>query len=142
MINTSDLEKAKRLLRAEKSPRIVFAQNDIFNRKILEYGNFEVLLSVEKDHKSKLRQTDSGFNHVLAKIASSKNIALGFDLEEIKSLDKVEKANRLAKILQNIAICRKAKTSIAVKISDIYAAKDFLIGLGASTLQVRDAIVF
>ena len=143
MINTSNIEEAKRMLKKEQKPRIVLSQNDEFNRKMLESGNFEILLSPEAgNRKNKIRQTDSGLNHVLAKIASKNKIAIGINLEEIKNLESKAKAERLAKIKQNIKICRKSGTQIAVKTKSIFQAKDILGSLGASTQQIHQAIVF
>ena len=76
MINTTNIEEAKKLLKKEETPKIVLSQNDEFNRKILEHGNFDILLSPETgQRKNKIRQVDSGLNHVLAKIANKNNIA-------------------------------------------------------------------
>ena len=143
MINTTNIEQAKKFIKKEKSPRIVISQDDNFNRKILEYGNFDILLSIEQgNRKDNIRQTNSGLNHVLAKIASKNNIAIGISLEELKKIEKKRKAERLSKIIQNIKICRKAKTKMAVKATSLDEAKNLLISLGASTTQTIKAIVF
>ena len=143
MINTNNVEEAKKMLKKEQSPKIVLAQNDEFNRKIAEQAKFEILLSVEKgSRKNKIRQIDSGLNHVLAKICSKNNIAIGINLEEIKMLEPKLKAERLAKIKQNIKLCRKSKVQVAVNTKSINLAKDFLQGMGSSTEQIKEAIVF
>ncbi|MBS3083301.1 hypothetical protein J4423_00695 [Candidatus Pacearchaeota archaeon] len=143
MINTTNIEEAKKLLKKEETPKIVLSQNDEFNRKILEHGKFDILLSPETgQRKNKIRQTDSGLNHVLAKIANKNNLAIGLNLEEIKKLEPKSKAERLSKIRQNIKICRKAKTKLAIKTSSIEEAMSLLQNLGASTQQAKEAIVF
>ena len=49
LINESNLEKAKRLIKSQKNkPIMVKAQNNEFNRKILEYCNFDILLSPDR----------------------------------------------------------------------------------------------
>ena len=142
MINTTNIEEAKKLIKKEETPKIISAQNDEFNRKILEYGNFDILLSMETgQRKNKIRQTNSCLNHVLAKIANKNNIAIGIDLEEIKRLEPKVKAERLSKIKQNIKICRKSKTKIAIKTSSIIEATIFLQSLGASSTQAKEAII-
>ena len=119
------------------------AQNDDFNRKILEYGNFDILLSPEIGmRKNKVRQTDSGLNHVLAAIATKNNVAMGTDLQELKTLEPKAKAERLARIMQNIKICRKAKTKIAAKAKRFVETREILQSLGASSQQAAGAIVF
>ena len=141
MINTQNLEEAKRLIKKAEAPKIILSQNDEFNRKILEYGKFDILLSPEAgSRKNKVRQTDSGLNHVLAKIAAKNNIAIGINLEELKLLEPKQKAERLAKIRQNIKICRKAKTKLAIKTKNFQEAHELLHSLGASTQQTKEII--
>ena len=46
MINFSNLEQAKRAISKEEYPKIILAQNDEFNRKIIEYGKFDIIFSL------------------------------------------------------------------------------------------------
>jgi len=143
LINEENIEKAKKIIKNTKEkPIIVMAKDNLFNRKILEFGKFDILLSVEKEReKDSLRQIDSGLNHVLAKIALEKNVAIGIDINEISKLGKKEKAIRLSKIIQNIKICRKAKTkTIGINFKDKRNAFSFFISLGASTKQAQEAV--
>ena len=142
MINTSNLEQVRKLIKTEKKPIIVKAQDSEFNKKILEYGNFNILTSIESSEKpDSLRQLESGLNHVLAKIAARNNISIGIDLNEILKLDKKNKAIILSRIKQNIKICRKAKAKIKLlNFKDKYNALYFLLSLGASTKQAKEAI--
>lgn len=143
MISETNIEKVKRQIKASEKPIIVEAQDDNFNRKILEYGRFDVLLSPEKgQRKDSLRQRDSGLNHVLAKIAAKNHVSIGIDLIEISKLPKKEKAVRLARIKQNIPVCRKAKTNLAVIGKDKKDSSALLISIGASTPQIKQAIYF
>jgi len=145
MINTTNIEEAKRLIRMSKEkPVVVLAQNDEFNRKILEYGKFDILLSVERGNRRRtLRTIDSGLNHVLAEIATKNKVSIGIDMSELRVLAKEEKANRLEKIKQNIKICRKAKTRlILLSYKDNKDAFAFLISLGSSTKQAKEALTF
>ena len=141
MISTTNIEQAKKLIKTEQKPIIVKAQDDNFNRKILEYGKFEILLSPDRGNKTdNLRQIDSGLNRVLADIASRKGIAIGFDFQEIESLEKKEKAKRLSRIRQNIKISRKSKTKIkSFNYKDKKDAQALLLSLGASTQQASEA---
>lgn len=141
MISTSNFEQAKKLIQKEEKPIVVKAQNDEFNRKILEYGRFDILLSVEKSNeKDKIKQLGSGLNEVLAKIAAKNKISIGIDLEEICYLEKKEKAVLLARIKQNIKICRKAKCKIVfLNYKDKINAFELLVSLGASTEQAKNA---
>jgi len=142
MINTTNIEQAKNLIKRAEKPIIVKAQNDEFNRKILEYGKFDIILSIEAGIRSRtLRNIDSGFNEVIGRIASKNKIALGIDMEELSRLAKEEKARRLERIIQNIKISRKTKTKIfLLNVKDKKDAFAFLISLGASTQQAQEAV--
>lgn len=142
-INTPSIEEAKKLIRKAERLIVIVAQNDEFNRKILEHGRFDILLSPEAgNRRNKLRQTDSGLNHVLASIAAKSNVSIGIDLQELKKLEPKAKAERIARIKQNIVLCRKAKTQLAVKTKHIREARDLLHSLGASSDQTAKTIVF
>jgi RNase P/RNase MRP subunit p30 len=145
MINTDNIEKAKRMIKASvDEPIIVMAQDDNFNRKMLEYGRFNILVGVERNgRKDSLRQSDSGFNHVLSSIAARNNIVIGVDMDEILSLNRIEKSKRIARIMQNVKICRKAGTRIKlINFKDKKDAFSFLVSIGASTAQASEAISF
>lgn len=147
IINTPNLDQAKNRIKKsisiKEKPIIVKAQNPEFNRKILEYGKFDIILSIEStaEKLTRPKQIDSAFNHVLAKIATKNKIAVGIGLEEIRSLNKKQKALRLEKVIQNIKICRKAKTKMKLlNINNERNAHAFLLSLGASTQQAQEAI--
>jgi len=145
MINTLNIEQAKNEIKKTKEkPIIVLAQDDEFNRKILEYGKFDILLSPERGkRKDSLKQMDSGLNHVLARIAAKNNVAIGIDMHEISKLEKKEKAKILGRIIQNIKICRKAKTKLKLlNYKDRIDALSFLLSIGASTSQAKEALDF
>lgn len=145
MINTDNIEKAKKMIReCKEKPIIVLAQNDNFNRKMLEYGRFDILLGVENgERRNSLRQLDSGFNHVLAAIAAKNGVSVGIDINEINNLKAKEKSERIARMAQNIKICRKSGVKIRLinyKVKN--DAFNLLISLGASSLQAKEAISF
>jgi len=144
MIVSSNLETVRKEIKnAKKRPIIVHAHDDVFNRKILEYGKFDILLSPETGvRKNTLRTVDAGLNHILAKIAAKNNIAIGINLEEIKTLEKMSKAHRLTRVRAIIATCRKAKTNLAVHAKNKHETFHFLTSLGASSEQTSKAIVF
>lgn len=144
MINTTNLEQAKKQIKQEKSPIMIKAQDPEFNRKVLEYGRFNILLFPESNvvKKDKPKQLDSGLNHVLAEIATKNKVRIGIDLKDLRSMERKEKAIQLARIRQNIKICRKAKTKLALlNIKDKKDAFSLLLTLGASTQQAKEAII-
>src|SRR3989344_3163005 len=141
IINTTNIQKAINEIKKSEKPIIVKAQDDAFNRKILEYGKFDILLSPEAGKKRvSLRQENSGLNHVLAKIAAKNQVAIGIDLEDISKLDKKEKASHLAKIMQNIKVCRKTGTKIIlISKKNKREVLSLFMSLGASTKQAKEA---
>ena len=145
LIDSANMEDVKKRIRnAKEKPVIIKARDDEFNRLVLEYGKFDVLLCVESGRrKDKLKQLDSGLNEVLASIAAKNNVAIGFDLVELAGLEKMEKAVRLARIKQNITLCRKAGARLAlVNCADKIEGFSLLISLAASTKQAKEAIYF
>lgn len=139
MISTSDISKAKQMLKTEKKPIVVEAQNEEFNRKILEYGKFDVIVGVERQGRESLRQVDSGFNQVLAELCRKNKISLGIDMSYIHGLKGIEKAKILGRIRQNIVLCRKSGVKIKLLNSSGNEGMNFLLSLGASSGQARDA---
>ena len=144
ILNTNNFnEIVKQIKNIKEGPLVIQAQNEDFDRKVLEYGKFQTLLSPESSAgKNKIRQTDSGLNHVTAKIAAKNNISIGINLNEIKNLEKKEKAERLAKIKQNIKICRKAKTKLAILGASEQESRELLLSLDASTHQTKEVIIY
>jgi len=145
IISTNKIEEVRKLIKnAKEKPIIVQAQDDEFNRKLIEAGGFDILLSPEAGFKrDKPKQLDSGLNSILAVIAEKNNIAIGIDIKDIDALDKPEKAKRLARIKQNIKICRKTKTKLAVlNTKDKKDASALLLSLGASTQQAKQTTYF
>lgn len=139
-INTSNINEARKQiqkLKKENKLRIVRAQDTEFNRKILENKDVSVLLSPEiHNRKDKLKQRDSGLNEVLCKLAAKNNIKIGINIKEIQKLEKKQKAIILARIMQNIQLCKRTKTQIvfipALKKQETLS---FMQLLGANTQQ-------
>ena len=144
IINTENIERAKKEIEKADKPIIIKAQSLEFNRKILEYGKFNILLDIhETTSKDKIKQLASGLNHILTKIAKKNKVAIGIDLNTIRKLQTKQKAQALARIKQNIKIARKTKTKITlINQKDNLNAQSLLLSLQASTQQAKESIVF
>lgn len=144
IIENNNLESVRKAIKKEAKPIIILGQEDNFNRKIMEYGNFDALLSPERGkRKDSLKFLDSGLNEVLGRIAEKNKIKIGIDLKELRTLDKKQKAVRIARIRQNIRLCRKTGAKLLILgDADSRNALSLLISLGASTSQARQAISF
>ena|SRR3989344_1992784 len=144
MINTKNLNDARKLIKlSNKKPITIQSQDLEFNRKILEYGKFDVLLFPEETNqkKDKLRQLDIGLNHIMAKIAAKNNISIGINLKKIRESDKKEKAVLLSRITEIIKTCRKTQAKMkAINYDDKKNVFELFISLGASTLQADQVV--
>lgn len=110
IIKEPTFEKARKTIQENKDKIIIFSSNnDELNRKILEKTSINILLLNQSNKKDFQKQRDSGFNHVLAKIAKKNNIAIGINLDEIINSKPKQKAEILGRIKQNIKLCNKNK---------------------------------
>jgi RNase P/RNase MRP subunit p30 len=103
ILTETNFNKLKLQAKQAKSPIIFTSNDDDLNRKVLEKLKVDILLINQKNRKDFQKQRNSGFNHVLAKIAKKNNIQIGINLDEIKNPEI------LARIEQNIKICNKNK---------------------------------
>jgi len=130
IIDTNNLNEARKQiqkLKKEGKEIIVKAQDNEFNRKILENKDVDVFLSPEiHNRKDFLKQRDSGLNEIICKLAKKNNIRIGIDIEKLKKLNKKEKAKALARIIQNIRLCKKTKTKIGIFQKKKYKKPDLI----------------
>ena len=145
IINTTKIEEARKQIEKESKEGkqvIVLGQDEDFNRKILENKKVNILLSPEHNHnKDKLYERDSGLNHILAKIARDNNIAIGIDIESIRKTEGKERGKLLARIKQNIKLCKKYKVKIkAFNFQDKLSTFSLLLVLSASTEMAKEAV--
>ncbi len=113
IISENDFQKAREAIKsARKSGKeIIFASNDDeLNRKILEREKIDILLIKLEGRKDKLKQRNSGFNQVMAKLALKNSVAIATDICEIENAgSKIEKAKIIARLRQNVELCKKNK---------------------------------
>ena len=149
MINTTNLNQVKKQiqqLKKDKKQVIIQAQDENFNRKILENPDTDILLSPElHERKDYIKQRDSGLNEILCKLAKKNNVKIGVDLKELTKLPLKEKAKTFARIIQNIKLCKRTKTKIIILPKNNYKKQDiisFFLASGASTSQAKQASEF
>ena len=116
IINTTNINQARKeiqIFKKDKKQVIVQAQDPEFNRKILENKDVDVLFAPESHtRKDYMKQRDSGLNEILCKLAKENNITIAIDLNNLKKQEPKEKAITLARIKQNIDLCKRTKTKI------------------------------
>ncbi|HUW43551.1 MAG TPA: RNase P subunit p30 family protein [Bacillota bacterium] len=142
IIRENNFQKARKKIKENSGKIIVFASSDDeLNRKMLEKEKIDILLPDLSKRKDKMKQRDSGFNHVLARLAKNKNISLGIDFDEITNSKPKEKSEILARIRQNIKLCNKNKINmkfISSKKEDRYNLKSLGLLLGMPTNMVKN----
>lgn len=128
----------------------VKSRDEMFNRRAVETLKMNYLVLGLNFEKDSLKQRASGLNHVVAKEAAKKGASFVIDYSLFNNIDKREKARQIAKIIQNIVICRKTKCPIKIasfakneneRLSEI-EAKNFCFSLGMSSQQVAKVFDF
>ena len=141
LIRENDFQKARKKIKESKEKRIFSSNNDELNRKILEKEKIDVLLLNQSQRRDRMKQRDSGLNHVLAKIAKKKGVAIGINLDEIIDSNPKEKTEILSRIRQNIKICNKNKLKMEFisqkNKRDIRDLKSLGLSLGMPTWMTK-----
>ncbi|MFH1521666.1 MAG: RNase P subunit p30 family protein [archaeon] len=153
LIDSSEKE-ARRIIESLKGTGKLIAivgGDDAFNRRAIESLKIDYLISPEaKNRGDNLKQRDSGINHVVAKEAVKKGVAIIIDFNEIQKLKGKEKALRLGRLIQNVKICRKAGCDIKIaslgfnqkSLVDERGRKSFGVSLGMSSVQATKSVQF
>ncbi len=149
LITSSNLNEARKqvqkIKRENKNEEIIVkAQDEDFNRKMLENPDINILLSPElHNRKEPLKQRDSGLNEILCRIAKNNSIKIGIDIDEIKKLNNKDKSKVLARVIQNINLCKKTGAELVLFPRNKYKKQDlmgFLQSLKSSTIQAKKAV--
>jgi ribonuclease P/MRP protein subunit RPP1 len=144
IIQENDFLKTRKKIKENKDKTIVFSGNsDELNRKILEKEKIDILLINQSKRKDFQKQRNSGFNHVLAKIAKKNNITIGINLDEIINSSGKQKSEILSRVKQNIKLCNKNKLKMKfipiLKIKrDLHDLKALGLVLGMPTWMVKE----
>lgn len=145
IINTINLNEArKKILEVKKKNSnekiALLSQDDEFNRKALEIKGLSCLIINEAIYvKDYMKQRNSGLNEVLAKICTDKGIEIGIQIDEIIKKNDADKAKALARLNQNILLCKRTKTKlvfISEKNHNKQALNSILLTFKASNQQI------
>jgi RNase P/RNase MRP subunit p30 len=142
-IEEDNFEKARKKIKENQDKFIVFSsEDDELNRKILEKEKIEILLLNQEKRRDFQKQRNSGFNQVLAKIAKKNNITVGINLDELILAEGKKKSEIIARIRQNVNLCRKNGIKMKIisrnnkrNIKDLQALG---LMLGMPTKMVKD----
>jgi RNase P/RNase MRP subunit p30 len=144
IISTINLQEIRNQIGKTKKanpeePIIIKAGDEEFNRKILEIKGVNILLGPESGYKKdKLKQRDSGLSEFLCKLAAKNNIKIAINMENLRKLNKKDKAKTLSRVIQNITLCKRTKTNIILYPENKYKSHEvmaFITTLKGSTQQ-------
>ncbi|PIN75242.1 hypothetical protein COV18_03570 [Candidatus Woesearchaeota archaeon CG10_big_fil_rev_8_21_14_0_10_37_12] len=80
------------------------------NREALEQRAYVAYDFEQTERSDHTHYRQSGLNQVLCKLATEKNVRIGFSMSSILSVTGVKQAVLLGRIAQNIQFCKKYKT--------------------------------
>lgn len=148
IINTTNINQARKEIveTKKKNPAEkigLLSQDEEFNRKALEIKGLDTfILNEELDIKDYSKQRNSGLNESFTKLAAKSGIAIGIQIEEIIKKKEIEKARALARLAQNILLCKKSGTRLIFlgNIKDKQALRSLIISLEGSTKQAQESI--
>ncbi len=105
--NENELE---RLIKFRREYDVLLAKGSdlLLNRKAVQTKEVDILTHPEYNRK------DSGFNHVMAELATKNNVAIEINFREISSSSKNTRANIMHKIKNNVELCKKYKTPVII----------------------------
>ena len=142
-IREKDFLKAREAIKKNLGKKIVFSSDDgELDRKILEKEKINFLLVNLSGRKDRMKERDSGFDSVMAKLAEKNSVVLGINLDEIISSRGKAKSEILARLRQNIKLCKK--NNVKMKFisqkseKDIYDLRALGIVLGMPTGMAKN----
>lgn len=89
---------------------LVKSSDSASDRRVFEQGAADILFALESSStRDFIHHRGSGLNHVSAKLAQQKGVAIGFSFSSILSANSDRRALLLGRISQNIRLARKYK---------------------------------
>ena len=99
-----------------------------------------VFLINQKNRKDFQKQRNSGLDSVMAKLSKKENVTIGINLDEILNSKGKQKAEILARVKQNIELCKKNKLKMNFlgQKRDSYDLKSLGLVLGMPTWMIKE----
>lgn len=141
ILKPMDFNKLKNEVKKNKDRKIVFcSSDDELNRKVIDKLLVKGVMILLEDRRDYLKQRDSGFNEVMAKLAKKRGIDIYFNFEELFFSKNKERI--LARLKQNIELCVRVKLNMRVFMGDLKKSevdvKSLFLTLGAPTWMVKN----
>lgn len=114
-IFTGVLADSRTIEKCRKLADFVFFKAEGDYRLVIEKFRPSVVFDLELvDLKANLHYRVSGLNHVLANIASEKNVIVAFNFGNVLSTQGWQRSEVISRMLQNILLCQKYKAKMLI----------------------------
>tara|TARA_Y100000310_G_C20593506_1_gene769319 strand:+ start:222 stop:797 length:576 start_codon:yes stop_codon:yes gene_type:complete len=126
---------------------IVIGGDDNLNLEAVSNKRVDILLDPDRDRKKDFKHhLDSGLNIQIAQLAKKNEVAIGFSFERL--FDKIKRIKALARMTQNIRICRKYKLDAVLanfaffekKRRNLHALQSLARIIGMRTDEIKDSL--
>jgi len=140
ILTEKNFSRLKELVKKNKEKEIIFTSpDDELNRKVMEKLEIQIILISLEGRKDYMKQRNSGFNQVMAKVAKKNGIVLGIDFDEL--IFSKDKEKIIARLKQNIFLCNKDKVQMKFILGkekrNSYDLKALGLSLGMPTWMVK-----
>jgi RNase P/RNase MRP subunit p30 len=140
ILTEKNFSRLKEMVKKEKEKEIIFSSaDDELNRKVMEKLDVSGILISLSERKDYMKQRNSGFNQVMAKIAKKKGIFIAIDFNELTN--SKEKSRIISRLKQNIFLCNKygiILKFINVENKNLLDLKSLLLVLGLKTSLIKN----
>lgn len=108
ILTEKNFNKLRDSVKKNKEKEIIFfSDDDELNRKVIEKLSVDILLLKMEGRKDFLKQRNSGFNEVMARIAAKNKIQIGIYLDEL--INSKEREKIVSRVRQNVKLCSRKK---------------------------------
>ncbi|HKL23659.1 MAG TPA: hypothetical protein VJ895_02810 [Candidatus Nanoarchaeia archaeon] len=139
ILTEKNFNHLKEMVKKNKDKEIIFSsQDDELNRKAMEKLEISGILISLSGRKDYMKQRNSGFNQVMARVAKKKGIFVVFDFNEL--VNSKEKSRILSRLKQNIFLCNKYDVGLKLinyENKNVYDLKSLFLVLGLKTSLVK-----
>ena len=125
ILTEKNFSRLKEFVKKNKNKEIIFSsEDDDYNRKVMEKLDINILLINLEGRKDYMKQRNSGFNQVMAKVAAKRGIVVGINFDEL--INSKDRERILSRIRQNVKLCNGNKVQMKFlgnEKRDIYSLK-------------------
>ncbi len=150
-VKTAVLADPRKAYQLREQGILTFVQCSDQDRPVLERGSAEVLFGAESTQpKDFMHQRGSGLNHIMCELAHKNKVAIGFSFADVLASYGSQRAQLLGRMMQNIRLCRKYKTTMVIgsfahdpwKMRSPHDLQAFFIVLSMHPREVKNAMSF